>query len=285
MRWGGRCLELGGRTLLMGIVNVTPDSFSDGGLCAREEDAVAHGLALAEAGADILDVGGESTRPFAEPVAAAEEIRRVVPVIARLAERVSVPISVDTAKAEVARRALEAGASIVNDVTALTGDLDMAGVAAEAGVPVVLMHMPGTPRTMQVDPRYTDVVAEVRDYLAQAMERAVAAGIRRDLLFVDPGAGFGKTVPHNLLLIRNLAALEALGAPVVLAHSRKSFIKKTLAEGLPEGAEPSLDQIVDGTLGIAAAAAFAGVHVIRAHDMARVRAAVRLADALRMAGE
>ncbi|MFP4477571.1 MAG: dihydropteroate synthase [Desulfatibacillaceae bacterium] len=280
MAWKGRRLLFGGRTLLMGIVNVTPDSFSDGGEFAETDAAVARGVRLVRDGADILDVGGESTRPGADAVSVDEEMRRVIPVIEELARQVSVPVSVDTSKASVAERALEAGASMINDVTALRGDPRMGEVAARAGVPVILMHMLGTPRTMQEDPRYDDVVRDVRDFLAGAVDRAVAAGVDRGLIMADPGIGFGKTLEHNLALIRRLGELESLDVPILLGHSRKAFIRKQLAK-VAEGREADMDQVIDGTVGVAAAAAAAGVHVIRVHDVARVRPAVVMADALR----
>ncbi|MBW1990387.1 MAG: dihydropteroate synthase, partial [Deltaproteobacteria bacterium] len=240
MTFCGRTLRFDQHTLVMGVVNVTPDSFSDGGLFFDPDRAVEHGLALAAQGADILDVGGQSTRPFSDPVSEEEELARVLPVIKRLAAAgLDVPISIDTYVATVAEKALDAGASIINDITALSGDPRMAAVAAERRVPVILMHMQGTPKTMQVDPSYTDVVAEVRDFLARAMDRAVDAGISRDLLMVDPGLGFGKTVEHNMRLIKNVSALAGLGAPVVVGPSRKASIRKILQDaGIEAGADP-----------------------------------------------
>ncbi|HEX3692610.1 MAG TPA: dihydropteroate synthase, partial [Solirubrobacteraceae bacterium] len=210
---------------LMGIVNVTPDSFSDGGRYLDADAAVAHGLALAAQGADILDVGGESTRPGAEPVAVEEELRRVVPVVRALGERAgAVQISIDTAKAEVARAALAAGATLVNDVTALRGDPEMAAVVAQAGCDCCLMHMRGEPRTMQRAPEYGDVVSEVKAFLEQRLAFAVQAGIAEQRILLDPGIGFGKTAEHNLELLRRLDELVALGRPVLVGTSRKSFL-------------------------------------------------------------
>ncbi|MFH1886208.1 MAG: dihydropteroate synthase [Pseudomonadota bacterium] len=281
MSWNGRSLPLDQRTLVMGVVNVTPDSFSDGGLFSDPARAVEHGLAMAAAGADILDVGGESTRPFSAPVSEQDELARVLPVISGLASRVDVPISIDTSRAYVAEKALAAGASIVNDVTALGGDPRMGRVAAEAGVPVILMHMLGTPRTMQVNPEYEDVVLDVRDFLSRAMDRAIAAGVRRELILVDPGIGFGKTVEHNLLLIRNIAVLAELGAPVVVGPSRKAFIRRILSEaGMTAAEDPRSRETEWGTQAVCAAAALAGAHVLRVHDVPRAVATLRITDAL-----
>jgi dihydropteroate synthase len=212
-------------TKLMGVVNVTPDSFSDGGLYLDPEAAIAHGRELAAAGAEILDVGGESTRPGAETVPGEEELRRVIPVIQGLLATEGV-ISVDTSKAAVAAAALEAGAGIVNDVTALRGDPEMAALCADRGATVVLMHMRGEPRTMQDDPRYDDVVAEVKAFLAERVETATAAGVAEDRIWLDPGIGFGKTAAHNMELLRRLGELRELGRPLVVGTSRKSFIGK-----------------------------------------------------------
>jgi dihydropteroate synthase len=256
----------------MGILNVTPDSFSDGGLFLDKQDAVSHGMALAEAGADIIDVGGESSRPFSEPVPAEEEIRRVIPVIEELVGRVSIPISIDTTKTEVARRALDAGAAIVNDIGALRLDPDLAGLVADRGVPIVLMHMLGTPKHMQDDPQYDDVVTEVKDFLERAIERAETGGIDRKKTIVDPGIGFGKTVNHNLRLIEGLGALQALGVPILIGPSRKSFIQKLL------GPEDERREI--GTQAAVTAAALHGAHIVRVHDVERTRETLKLVDAI-----
>ncbi|RLB82572.1 MAG: dihydropteroate synthase [Deltaproteobacteria bacterium] len=273
LQCGPFSLSLGKRTLIMGILNVTPDSFSDGGLFFDHEDAIAHGEALAAAGADIIDVGGESSRPFSETVPAEEETRRVVPVIEELAGRLSVPISIDTNKAEVARHAINAGASMVNDIGALRLDPAMAGLVAEVGVPVVLMHMKGTPKSMQIDPHYEDVVEEVKTFLADAIQRAEQAGIDRSKIIVDPGIGFGKTVTHNLLLIRHLSALHALGVPVLIGPSRKSFIAKILG--------PGDERREVGTQAAVAAAALYGAHIVRTHDVERTRETLKLVDAIK----
>jgi dihydropteroate synthase len=258
-------------THLMGVVNVTPDSFSDGGLFLDPEAAVAHGLELAEAGAEILDVGGESTRPGAEPVGEEEELRRVVPVIQGLREAGS-RISVDTSKATVAAAALNAGAEIVNDVTALRGDPEMAALCAERGATVVLMHMLGEPRTMQEDPRYEDVVADVKAFLAERLEAAAAAGIDEERVWLDPGIGFGKTGAHNMELLRRLAELRELGRPLVVGPSRKSFIGKV--DGSPA------DGRLGGTIASSVLAAAEGADVLRVHDVAEVRQALAVAAAI-----
>jgi len=266
-------LTLGPRTLMMGILNVTPDSFSDGGLYFDKEDAVAHGEALAAAGADIIDVGGESSRPFSEPVPPEEEIRRVVPVIEELARRLSVPISIDTTKAQVARQALEAGAVVVNDIGALRLDPAMADLVAGADVPIVLMHMQGTPKTMQANPHYQDVVGEVKSFLADVVQEAEEAGIDRSKIIVDPGIGFGKTVTHNLQLIKNLRALQPLGVPILIGVSRKSFISKLLG--------PGDERREAGTQAAVAAAALNGAHIVRVHDVERTRETLKLVDAIK----
>jgi dihydropteroate synthase len=257
----------------MGILNVTPDSFSDGGFFFDKADAVAHGEAMARAGADIIDVGGESSRPFSEPLPAKEEIRRVIPVIEELTRRISIPISIDTTKAQVASQALDAGAVIVNDIGALRLDPAMAGLVADRGVPVVLMHMLGTPRTMQMEPKYEDVVEEVKAFLADAVQRAEEAGIDRKSTVVDPGIGFGKTVTHNLLLIQHLEALRPLGVPILIGPSRKSFISKVLG--------PGDERREIGTQAAVTAAALNGAHIVRVHDVERTRETVKLVDAIR----
>jgi len=256
---------------LMGVVNVTPDSFSDGGLYLDPEAAVAHGEQLVDAGAGILDVGGESTRPGAEPVAEAEERARVVPVIRGLAGSRS-RISVDTSKAAVAAAALDAGAEIVNDVTALRGDPEMAELCAERGVTVVLMHMLGEPRTMQDDPRYEDVVDEVKAFLAGRLEAAVAAGVDEERVWLDPGIGFGKTAAHNMELLRRLGELRELGRPLLVGTSRKSFIGKV--EGSPA------QERLGGTIASTVLAAAEGADVLRVHDVAEVRQALTVAAAV-----
>jgi dihydropteroate synthase len=256
---------------LMGVVNVTPDSFSDGGLYLDPSAAIAHGEALAEAGAAILDVGGESTRPGAEPVEEGEELRRVLPVISGLAGA-GAEISVDTSKAAVAVAALDAGATIVNDVTALRGDPEMAPLCAERHATVVLMHMLGEPRTMQRDPIYDDVVEDVKAFLLVRLEAAVAAGIAEERIWLDPGIGFGKTAEHNLELLRRLSELTELGRPLVIGTSRKSFI------GRLDGS--AADERLGGTIASSVLAAAEGAEILRVHDVAEVAQAMALASAV-----
>ena len=265
---------LGERTLVMGIVNVTPDSFSDGGMLSDDRAAVAHGLRLAAEGADILDVGGESTRPGAGPVPAGEELERVLPVIEGLHEAApeGVALSVDTRRPDVARAALEAGASIVNDVTA-AADPAMFDVVAASGAGLVLMHMLGEPRTMQDDPRYDDVVVDVRDFLAARLGAAVAAGVARDRLCVDPGIGFGKNLDHNLRLLHDIASFGELRVPVMVGASRKRFLGQ-----LTDVDEPSAR--VEGTAGAVAWCAANGVDVVRVHDVLQMARVARVVDAI-----
>ena len=257
------------RPLVMGVVNVTPDSFSDGGLYLDTDAAVAHAGELIGEGADIVDVGGESTRPGAEPVALGEEVERVVPVVERVAVHTDVPVSVDTRKLAVAEAAVQAGARIVNDVTAFRDDPAMAGLVASSGAHCVLMHMLGEPRTMQRDPRYADVVAEVRAFLEERLAFAVAEGVPEARVWLDPGIGFGKTIEHNLELLRRLDEIVAIGSPVVLGASRKSFLGKLT--GRPER------ERVAATVAANALVYERGAAVFRVHD---VRPAV---DALRVA--
>ena len=265
---------LGARTLVMGIVNVTPDSFSDGGLHPGADDAVAHGLRLAAEGADILDIGGESTRPGSDPVAPDEELERILPVVAGLREAAptGVALSVDTRRPQVAHAAIDAGASIVNDVTA-AADPAMLGVVRDAGAGLVLMHMLGEPKTMQDDPTYVDVVAEVRDFLARRLGAAVAAGLERDQLCVDPGIGFGKNLAHNLALLHDIEAFEQLRVPLLVGASRKGFIGQLT--GVDEPAER-----VEGTAGAVAWCAAHGVDVVRVHDVQQMARVVRVVDAI-----
>jgi|SRR5438270_4728221 len=259
---------------VMGIVNVTPDSFSDGGRFLDSGRAVEHGLELAAAGAAVLDVGGESTRPGSQPVPAEEQRRRVVPVIRRLAAEAGVPVSVDTTDASVAATALDAGATVVNDITAGRGDPAMLALVARAGAGYVFMHMQGTPATMQLEPRYDDVVAEVGAFLAQRREAAVGAGIPDDELVADPGLGFGKTVAHNLTLLARLAdVVAAAGVPVLVGPSRKGFIG---VAGGPPGAPLPVEEREDGTLAAVVWALDHGASMVRVHDVAPAAVAVRL---------
>jgi dihydropteroate synthase len=255
---------------LMGVVNVTPDSFSDGGRYLDARAAIEHGRQLRRDGADILDVGGESTRPGAEEVDEAEELRRVEPVVAALAGDATV--SIDTSKAAVAAAAIDAGAEIVNDVTALQGDAGMAVLCAERSVDVVLMHMPGNPRTMQEDPRYDDVVDDVKAFLAERVEFAVAKGVAEERIWLDPGIGFGKTLEHNLELLRRLGELRKLGRPLVIGTSRKSFIGKV------DGSD--VDDRIGGSIASTVLAAAEGADVLRVHDVAEMAQALTVTKAI-----
>jgi dihydropteroate synthase len=268
---GGLALDRG--TIIMGVVNVTPDSFSDGGLWQDPEAAIAQGLRLAAEGASILDIGGESTRPGSQGVSARVEMERVLPVIEALKSRCDAVLSIDTSKAEVAQAACKAGAAIINDVTALGGDPDMAGLAAATKAGLVLMHMRGAPRTMQDDPHYDDVVAEVKAFLLERAEKAMAAGVERGRIVLDPGIGFGKTMAHNLTLIKNLGALKQLGFPVLLGASNKRFI------GTLTGRDDA-GQRLWGTMGAHVAGAMLGADMVRVHEVAPLREALAVSDAI-----
>ncbi len=261
------------RALVMGIVNVTPDSFADGGRFLEPDLAVARARELAAEGADLLDLGAESTRPCARPVSAAEEQDRLLPVLERLLKEPPCPVSVDTSKPEVAEAALAMGAHMVNDVTGLAAGPALAEACARYGAALCLVHMRGTPDTMQLDPRYEDLLGEVRARLAAAVAAAEAAGVPPDAICVDPGIGFGKAVAHNLTLLKRLDALAPLGKPILVGPSRKSFIGALL--GLPPA------ERLEGTLAACVVAAAAGAHILRVHDVAAVRRAVRVAEAIR----
>ena len=272
IRCGTASLELGRRSLLMGVINITPDSFSDGGEFYDAERAIEQGERLAAEGADLLDVGGESTRPFSESIPTEEELRRVIPVIRQLARRTRIPISIDTCKAAVARAALDAGASLVNDISSLGLDPDMKAVVASSGAPLILMHMQGTPRDMQVKPHYDSLLSEVVRFLEERIRIACKAGVSRDQIMVDPGIGFGKTVTHNLLLIKHLDALAILGRPVLLGTSRKSFIGAVLNRPVTER-EP-------GSWATVCAAILKGAHILRVHEVAVCRQVADMIDAI-----
>ena len=272
-----RVFDLGTRTLVMGIVNVTPDSFSDGGRYLDPASAADQARRLAAAGADLIDLGAESTRPGSRPVPAAEQIRRLTPVMESLASDPGIVVSVDTASAEVAGHALAAGARVINDVTAL-GDEALARAAAAAGAGVVLMHMRGTPATMQDAPRYRDAAREVAAWLGERLERARDCGIAAECVALDPGIGFGKTARHNLELLARLEEIVTLGRPVLVGASRKSFLGATAAT--PEAPLP-VDQRLEAGLAAAAVAVYLGARIVRTHDVAETVPAVRIADALR----
>ena len=278
--WGKRRLVLGKRTCVMGILNVTPDSFSDGGEFFALDDAVARGQKIFEDGADILDIGGESTRPFSDALSTEEEIRRVVPVIENLAARISIPISIDTTKAGVARRAIEAGASIINDVSALRLDHGIADVAAEYDVPVILMHMLGTPKTMQTDPVYDDLIKEIKEFLKSAVDYAESRGISKSKIIIDPGIGFGKTIDHNLLLIKHLHEFKTLDVPILIGSSRKAFIRNILKDKTVKDINPDLAEVEIGTQASVAAAVLNGAHMVRVHNVANTRITLKIIDAI-----
>ncbi len=261
--------------LLMGILNVTPDSFSDGGQFNAMDQAVARALQMEADGADIIDIGGESTRPGSEGVTLDEELRRTIPVIRELAQKLRIPISIDTTKSEVARQALDAGAEIVNDISGLTFDHAMMDVCREADAGICLMHIQGTPQTMQQNPHYEDVVSEVSEFLQQQVDRCLMAGILAERMCVDPGIGFGKTADHNLQLLKAIPRLQAeLQRPVLIGHSRKRFLSKILGR--------SVEERESGTVGVSIALAQLGVDILRIHDVRCVRDALVAWDTIRV---
>jgi dihydropteroate synthase len=265
-------LEFGSKVLVMGILNVTPDSFSDGGRFLAENSIAKQVETMVRAGVDIIDVGGESTRPFAEPVSIAEEIDRVLPAIRLIRKHYTVPISIDTTKAEVARKALAEGADIINDISALRFDQDMISFVRETEVPVIIMHMQGTPSDMQENPHYDDVVSEIKDFFEERLAWAEQKGVSRKRFIVDPGIGFGKTVGHNLTILKRLGDFNQLGCPVLLGHSRKSFIGKLL------GTEVHERDVA--TAVISALCVQKGVSILRVHDVEKTFQALRLAEAI-----
>lgn len=280
MAWKGFKLDFNDNPCIMGILNTTPDSFSDGGRYLKFERAVDQGMALVEAGADILDIGGESSRPFAVPVTTQEELDRVIPVIEAISTRIEVPISIDTVKARVAKEAVRAGAAIINDISAMEHDPDMASAVVDAQVPVILMHMRGTPETMQIKPTYDDLMGEIITYLSNRVRVALDAGIHPDRIILDPGIGFGKTIDHNLLLIRHIDKVKALGYPVLMGPSRKSFVQKILTQELGRTIKADDREAEQGTMAASIACLMNGAHIVRVHDvktftpMARITAAV-----------
>ena len=273
LSWSDNVLDLDLKTCVMGVLNVTPDSFSDGGQYLETHTAIERGITMAGEGADIIDVGGESTRPYSRKITAKEELDRVVPVIEGLREELAIPISIDTCKAEVAREALRAGASMINDISALRFDPDMASIAAEAEVPVILMHMKGMPETMQQNPTYGDLIPEILDFLEDAIERSVSAGIKRDLIIVDPGIGFGKTFDHNLKIIKALSRFAALERPVLLGTSNKAFIGHILGKEVYERDTGTMATIAYGVIN--------GAHIIRVHHVRKAVETVRMIEAIR----
>jgi dihydropteroate synthase len=260
----------------MGVLNVTPDSFSDGGVFFDKNEAISHGLEMVEEGADIIDIGGESTRPGSKPVTLEEELRRVIPVIESLEKEVAVPISIDTYKAAVAQRAIEAGAQIINDISGLRFDPSLAQVAAREDIPLVLMHIRGTPETMQKDVHYSSLFPEIIQYLKDSILMAESAGLDPGQIIIDPGIGFGKTVEDNLLILKHLYEFRILGKPILLGTSRKSFIGKILNAEVENRLEGTLSSIAIGVLN--------GAHIIRSHDVVHAKRAIAVADAVRLAG-
>jgi dihydropteroate synthase len=270
-----RTFTLGKRTLLMGVLNVTPDSFSDGGLFFDKKTAIAHGLKMVEEGADFIDIGGESTRPGSKPLGLDEELRRVIPVIESLAKEADAPISIDTYKSAVAKKAIEAGAQIINDISGLQLDPSLSQVAAKEDVPLVLMHIRGNPETMQKKIHYDSLFSEIIQYLRNSIQRAESAGVDPEQIIIDPGIGFGKTVEDNLLILKNLQEFKILGKPLLLGTSRKSFIGKILNADVTGRLEGTLSSIVVGALN--------GAHIIRCHDVLQAKRAIAITDAVRQA--
>jgi len=284
LAWGEHRLTFGARPLIMGILNVTPDSFSDGGHFFSTQDAVTQAEKMVREGADIIDIGGESTRPFSEAVSETEEIRRVIPVIEALAHHINIPISIDTTKAAVARQALNAGASIINDISALRADPALAKVAADSGVPLILMHMKGSPGNMQVSPRYDDLLGEINAFLKQAVATAEKKGVQRSRIIIDPGIGFGKTVLHNLLLLKHINSFKMMKLPVLIGPSRKAFLRKLLKPEHLKDIDPLLPLVETGTQAAVAVAALNGADIVRVHNVAGTLATLKIVTATRMAG-
>jgi dihydropteroate synthase len=270
LTWNGFDFDFSKRAYIMGILNITPDSFSDGGLFFNEADAVERALVMEAEGADIIDIGGESTRPGAEKVPVKDEIRRVIPVIEAIAPKVKVPISIDTYKASVAKAAVTAGASMINDISGLRFDPDMAKIAAKLNVPVVIMHMKGTPKNMQSNPQYRALIPEITDYFHESISIARKAGVHDDMIILDPGIGFGKTVEHNLEIIRRLNEFTGFEMPILLGHSRKSFIGKILGD-------LHVDQRFEGTAAVTAVGIMNGANIIRVHDIRQMVSVVKIA--------
>jgi len=261
------------RTLIMGILNVTPDSFSDGGKYIEKHRAVKHGLDMVKNGADIIDIGGESTRPYSKRVSTAEEMDRVIPVIEELSRQIDIPISIDTCKSAVAHEAIKAGASIINDISALRFDSDMGQVAASSQVPVILMHMQGTPETMQDNPHYDNLLTDIKIFFSEAIKHAKSFGIKEENIIIDPGIGFGKTMEHNLTIIRNLSCFRSLNRPILLGTSNKAFIGRVLGDNNRE----------TGTMVTIACGIMSGANIVRVHNVKTALPVVKMADAIKMA--
>lgn len=272
--WQNFSLDFSEKTYIMGVLNVTPDSFSDGGLFFSEKKAIKHALKLIEDGADIIDIGGESTRPGSEPVLVEEEIRRTVPIIKAISKSIKIPISIDTYKSEVARHALDAGASMVNDISGLRFDSDMPKVVSEYKVPVIIMHIKGRPKDMQQNPVYEALIPEIMDYLRISIRLANKFGIPEDRIIIDPGIGFGKTFEHNLKIIKNLKEFTLLGKPVAVGVSRKAFIGKILGDVPPS-------ERLEGTAAAVAISIFNGANIVRVHDVKEMVKVVKIVDAIK----
>ncbi len=274
LSWSKFSFNLSQKTHIMGILNVTKDSFSDGGLYFDKSSAIERAIQMVEEGADIIDIGGESTRPGSEPVNEAEELGRTIPVIEVLVKKISVPISIDTYKSEVVKRALDAGASMVNDISGLRFDPKMPEVIAHYKVPIITMHIKGTPKDMQQNPVYKTLIPEIMDYLSQGIRLAVRAGVLEDMIIIDPGIGFGKTFEHNLEIIRNLRTFISLGKPILIGPSRKAFIGKILGD-LP------VTERLEGTAAAIAISVFNGANIVRVHDVREMVKVVKIADAIK----
>ncbi|MCE5194517.1 MAG: dihydropteroate synthase [Nitrospiraceae bacterium] len=273
IEWLDFSLDFTKKTYIMGILNVTPDSFSDGGSFFDKNTAVKRAVQMVEDGADIIDIGGESTRPGAEPVELEEEIRRTIPVIELIAKKINIPVSIDTYKSEVARRAVDAGASIINDISGLRYDKKMSEIAAKQNIPVVIMHMKGRPKDMQQAPSYEALIPEIMDYFRQSIDIALKSGIPQDKIIIDPGIGFGKNFDHNLEIINRLSEFRLLGKPLLIGHSRKAFIGEIL-DNAP------VSQRLYGTAAVAAISILNGANIIRAHDVKEMADVVKVADAV-----
>jgi dihydropteroate synthase len=273
LKWLDYTFDLDSKTFIMGILNITPDSFFDGGNHFQENDAVKHGLKMATEGADIIDVGGESTRPFSDPLPLDEELRRVIPVIKNLSQELDIPISIDTYKSEVASQAIDAGATMVNDISALKFDPAMGQLVADAGVPIVLMHIKGKPKNMQINPTYEDLIGEITDFLEKSIEQAISSGIKRDVIIIDPGIGFGKSFDDNLKIINNLHTFSSLGQPLLVGTSNKAFIGHVL--GL------SVESREGGTMATVAASVLNGANIVRVHNVKATKETVTMIDAIK----
>ncbi len=273
LKWKGFCLDLSRKTHIMGILNVTSDSFFDGGKYLEKNKAIEHGIEMAEEGADIIDVGGESTRPYSKRISAEEEMDRVIPVIEELSRRIDIPISIDTYKSEVAEEAIKAGASIINDISAFRFDPSMADVASREGVPVVLMHMKGRPENMQDNPVYDNLMEEIFCFLKKAKEDAIKKGIREDFIILDPGIGFGKRYEHNLEIIRSLSLLKKLNSPILIGPSNKAFIAKIVGD--------SVEDREIGTMAVLACSIMNGANIVRVHNVEKAVKTARMVDAIK----